>query len=141
MVQLAIENLSHEQLTEAWPVVRMSRSHANADWWTSEAAELMRRGGGVIAARAADGTIHGVATYEVSSKALLGRVIVVDTLITFELSRRAPARHALCEALELLASAFDCRSIILPLPSTGYGGKQANALYGLVDFQPPPDLA
>jgi len=141
MAQLAIEHLSHEQLPEAWPVVRMSHSHANADWWVAEAAELIKRGGGVLAARAADGAIHGVCTYEVARKALLGRVLAVDTLITFELSRRAPARHALYEALELLASAFACRSIILPLPSTGHVNHRTKALYGLLDFDRPPDGA
>lgn len=117
MQRFAIEHLSEEQLLEAWPVVRVSNAHANCDWWASEAAALIERGGGILAARAPDGSIHGVATYAVARKAPLGRILAVDTLISFELSRRAPARHALYEALELLASAFDCRSIVLPLPA------------------------
>ena len=139
MAPFAIEHLSEDRLAEAWPVVRMSHSHANADWWTSEAAVLIERGGGILAARGPDGTIHGVATYEVARKALLGRVLAVDTLITFELSRRAPVRHALCDALELLANAFDCRSIVLPLPSRGHVQHRAKMLFGLLDFDPPDD--
>jgi hypothetical protein len=139
MASFAIEHLGDDQLLDAWPVVRMSHSHANADWWMSEAAALIERGGGVLTARAPDGTIHGVATYHVGRKALLGRVLAVDTLVTFELSRRAPARCALCEALELLASAFDCRSIVLPLPSKGQVQHRAKMLYGLPDSGPEPD--
>lgn len=139
MPQFAIEHLSEDRLAEAWPVVRQSHSHANADWWISEGSALIERGGGILAARGPDGTIHGIATYEVSRKALLGRVLAVDALIAFELSRRAPVRHALCNALELLASAFDCRSIVLPLPSKGHVQHRAKALYGLPDSGPEPD--
>jgi uncharacterized membrane protein len=114
----------------------MSHSLAKADWWVSEGTALLERGGGIIAARAPDGILHGVATYEVAKKALLGRVLAVDTLITFELSRRAPARHALCQALDLLGHAFDCRSIVLPIPSKGYVQHRAKTIYGLLDFEP-----
>lgn len=136
MPQFAIEHLSESRLAEAWTVVRMSHSLANVDWWISEGTALILRGGGILAARGPDGAIHGVGTYEVVRKALLGRVLAVDTLITFELSRRAPVRHALCDALELLASAFDCRSIVLPLSSKGHLQHHAKAIYGLVDFEP-----
>jgi hypothetical protein len=137
MALFSIEHLSEDRLPDAWPIVRMSHSHANAEWWISEAKALIHRGGGILAARAPDGMIHGIATYEVTKKALLGRVLAVDTLITFELSRRAPARHALCDALELLASAFDCRSLVLPLPSKGHVQHRAKRLYGLLDFDTP----
>lgn len=137
----AIEHLGEDRLAEAWPVVCMAHSHANAEWWVSEAASLIERGGGVLAARGPDGAVHGVATYEVARKAPLGRVLVVDTLITFELSRRAPARHALYEALELLASAFDCRNIVLPLASKAHLQHRAKALYGLPYTGPEPDIA
>ena len=137
MAHFAIEHLSEDQLLEGWPVVSISHSHASPDWWLSEAAALIERGGGILAARAPDGSIHGIATYEVARKALLGRVLAVDTLIAFELSRRAPARHALCEALELLASAFDCRSTVLPLPSKAHVQHRAKTIYGLIDFEPP----
>ena len=140
MPQFAIEQLSEDQLPEAWPVVGMSHAHAKAAWWISEGAALIRRGGGVLAARAPDGTMHGIATYEVTRKARLGRVLAVDTLITFELSRRAPARHALCEALEMLATAFDCRSIVLPLPSKGHVQHRAKMLYGLPDLEVPDSI-
>jgi hypothetical protein len=138
MPRFAIEHLSDDRLPDAWPIVRMSHSHATADWWMSEASALIERGGGILAARAADGSIHGIATYEIVRKALVGRVLAVDTLISFELSRRAPARRALDEALELLASAFECRSIVLPL-AKGHAEHRANTLYGLHDPDPRPN--
>ena len=140
MAQFTIEHLSEDQLLDAWPVVCMSHSHASPDWWVSEGSALIERGGGILAARAPDGTIHGIATYEVTRRALLGRVLAVDTLIAFELSRRAPARHALCDALDLLASAFDCRSIVLPLPSKGHVEHRTKRLYGVERFDPSPDI-
>jgi len=139
MAQFTIEYLTKVQLPEAWPVVSMAHSHANADWWVAEGSALVERGGGILAARAPDGTIHGIATYEVARKPLLGRVLSVDTFITFELSRRAPARHALCEALELLGNVFDCRSIVLPLPSKGHLQHRAKAIHGLLDFDSSED--
>jgi hypothetical protein len=139
MGQFAIEHLSEDRLAEAWPVIQQSHSHANAGWWISEGTALLERGGGILAARASDGTVHGVATYEVARKGLLGRVLEVDLLIAFELSRRAPVRHALCDALEILTSAFDCRSIVLPLPSKGHVQHRAKMRYGLLDFEPPPN--
>lgn len=141
MSKFAVEHLSEDRLAEAWPVVCMSHSHANADWWISESAALIGRGGGVLAARAPDGTIHGVATYEVAKKGFLGRVLAVATLVTFELSRRAPARHALCDSLDLLGHAFDCRSVVLPLPSKGHVAPRAKWLYGVEGFDPSPDVA
>ena len=137
MPQFGIEHLSEERLAEAWAVARMSRSHAYCDWWVSESVALIARGGGILALRAPDHAIHGIATYEVARKARLGRVLLVDTLVAFELNGRAPVRHALRDALELLASAFDCRSILLPLPSKGHIRDRAKKLYGLMDFEPP----
>jgi hypothetical protein len=140
MARFAIEHLSEDRLAEAWPIVQQSHSYANADWWISEALALIERGGGVLAARGPDEAIHGVATYRVARKALLGRVLAIDTLITFELSRRAPARHALSEALALLGHAFDCRSVVLPA-SRGRVERTAKTLYGFPDLGPGPDIA
>lgn len=139
MPRFAIDHLNPNQLREAWPVVRMSDAHANCDWWMSEAAELIERGGGVLAARASDGNIHGVATYAIAKKAHVGRVLSVGTLVTFELCRRAPARRALYEALQLLASAFDCRTIVVPLPLKAHLQHGAKELYRRREFDQPFD--
>ena len=63
MAHFTVENLQKERLGEAWPVVQTSGLEANLDWWLTDAARLIDRGGGVLVARAPDGSIHGVATY------------------------------------------------------------------------------
>lgn len=115
MSQFIVENLQNEQLREAWPVVRTSGLEANVDWWVHNATELIERGGGVLAARAPDGGIHGVATYAVVGKLPHARVLAVEILITFELNRSAPARRTLCEALEQVATALNCTGMALSL--------------------------
>lgn len=141
MPRFAIEHLNADQLVEAWPIVRMARAHANCGWWMSEAEALIERGGGILVARAPGDAVYGVATYAVARKPVLGRVLAVDMLISFELSRRAPARQALYEALGLLASAFDCRGIVLPLPSKGGLERRSKRICGLPDSGPQPDPA
>ena len=140
MPRFVVDHLNPDQLREAWPIVRMSNAHANCDWWMSEARELIERGGGVIAARASDGNIYAVATYAVAKEMHVGRVLSVGTMVAFELSRRAPARRALYGALELLASAFDCRTIVLPLPLKAQFQHRAKELYGNRQFGSRPDV-
>ena len=111
----AVENLQKEQLREAWLVVRTSGLEANMDWWVTDATELIDRGGGVLAARAPDGGIHGVATYIVVGKLPFTRVLAVEILITFELNRSAPAGRALLEALEQVAAARNCAAVAMTL--------------------------
>lgn len=115
MSHFIVGDLQKEQLDEAWPVVRTSGLEANAEWWVHDAAELIERGGGVLAARAPDGSIHGIATYELVGKPPLAELLAVEILVTFELNRSAPARRTLCEALEQVATAFGCTGIAFPL--------------------------
>ena len=115
MSHFTVENLQKEQLREAWPVVRTSGFEANVDWWVTDATELIERGGGVLAARALDGGIHGVATYAVADKLSLEKVLAVEILIAFELNRSAPVRRTLCEALEQVAAALNCTGVALSL--------------------------
>ena len=112
MPHFAIERLELEQLQEAWPVVRMSGLHANLDWWLSDATQLMERGGGVLAVRAPDGSIHGIATFEPTGRP--ANRLAVEIFITFELSRGAPARRGLREGLDRVAAALDCTRIVWP---------------------------
>ena len=112
MPRFTIEHLGKEQLDEAWPLIHMSGAHVESNWWRTEAEELIKRGGGVLTARAADGSIHGIATYEAER----GR-LAVERLLTFELNRSAPCRRSLCAALEVLAAALDCGGVELPGPA------------------------
>ena len=100
MPNFAIEHLSTRQLSEAWPILHATRAVPVAVWWENEAKDLIRRGGGVLVARTADGSIHGLATYESVDRPHGGRLLEVGKLIAFELNRKEPVRHALCEALD-----------------------------------------
>ena len=60
---------------------------------------------------AEDGCLHGIATYEPITKGISGRVLNVEIMVAFELSRRAPVRQALCDALLGFARLFDCDSV------------------------------
>jgi ribosomal protein S3 len=72
----------------------------------------------VLVARAADGSIHGVATYERIATSR-GQLLTVEKLITFELNRRKPARRALCEALDRIADRLGCSGVALPIDVSG----------------------
>lgn len=114
MQQFSVQPLTKGQLEEAWPVVCSSGGFANIDWWVSDAAELIAGGGGVLVARAPDGRVQGLATFDRSSLAAQ-RILRVPLLITFELSRCSPARTALLHALKGIARKLDFDQIILPL--------------------------
>ena len=62
MPAFTIEHLDEHKLLDAWPLLRSAGVEPLPDWWENEALVLMRRGGGVLAARAPDGSVHGVAT-------------------------------------------------------------------------------
>lgn len=117
MLHFTIETLKHDRLADAWPVARMCAGHANPDWWVHEADLLIGRGGGVLAVRAPDGMVHGIATYEPIESQFSGRILAVDLLTTFELSRKAPAKSALCAALDDLSLALECDAVAFALPS------------------------
>lgn len=117
MQLFTVEHIEQELLESAWPVVRMAGEHFDSIWWQSEAEELIGRGGGVLAARGPDSAVYGIATYEPVKKRDLGQVLAVRTLITLDLARKAPARRALCSALDLVAGALGCTSVALPRPA------------------------
>lgn len=111
MPRFTIEHLAKDRLAEAWPIMRASAHQPQLEWWLNDAARLIDHGGGVLVARALDGTVHGVATYRLAARLHVGRVLSVETLITFELNRHMPVRRALCDALDTLSLDFECRGI------------------------------
>lgn len=116
MPAFTIEHLDQGKLLDAWPLLRSAGTEPLPDWWENEARALMERGGGVLIARAPDGLVHGVATYECVHRARAGSVLKVERFVTFELKREEPVKQALGGALHMIASAFCCSAIALPLP-------------------------
>lgn len=109
-----IEALKTRALHDAWPLVRTSGAYANEDWWTAEACAVINSGGGVLVARAADGCIHAVTSFQPTNRES-ERTLVVRTLITLELTSSEPARTALLGALERTATKLECSYLLLPL--------------------------
>jgi hypothetical protein len=131
-----IEHLDERKLLDAWPLLRLAGSDPLPDWWGNEAVELMSRGGGVLAARAPDGSIHGIATYECVHRPRAGSMLAVDRLVTYELNRKEPVKDALCGALRRIAAAFRCSAVALPLPAKACLRQRTRQIYGDV---PSPD--
>lgn len=114
MAEFTVQALKPNELSEAWPIVR-SGPYPNVDWWLSEAADLIRNGGGVLVARAQDGRIYGVASFDAPAHLATERVLNIRLLISFDLSLSSPARDALLRSLRRIAGRLECRHIIAPL--------------------------
>lgn len=116
MPELDLIELDQDELALAWPLVRASSPELQLYGWQAFAEALIDRGGGVLAAAAPDRTLHGIATYEAIDKPTFGRVLHVDTLVTFELSSRAPTRKLLVSALGRLSAALACSATVISAP-------------------------
>jgi hypothetical protein len=109
MPPVIVEHLSEPQLAEARAMVELGGGSPQG--WDAEAAALIRRGGGVLAARAPDGALHGLASYEIVERRGAGRELAVGRLIAFELNRRQPVRNELVGALQRISEARGCTSV------------------------------
>jgi hypothetical protein len=112
--QVNVEALTTEKLGEAWALARCSGAYANEDWWIAEGTDLIAAGGGVLGARARDGGLHGVATFQAPRRPN-DDTLVVPMLVTFELSRTAPARTLLLNSLKRVATKLECTHVLLPV--------------------------
>lgn len=113
MPNFVVENLKRDRLLDAWPIVRICGPQTNPLWWVNDAKQLIERGGGVLAARALDHIVHGIATFEPLDDRYRGRILAVQELLSFELSEAAPVRRALCDALDDLSLALGCNGIAI----------------------------
>lgn len=120
MPQFTILQLEPEELARAWPLVRLVAPWLDPDGWQQSAEKLLSSGGGVIAVVAPDGCFHGLATYELTRRRTMGQALVIRTFVTFELSRRAPVKAFLCDAIERISAALGCDAIVIAEPPGGY---------------------
>lgn len=120
MLNFTVTELDRRDLPAAWPLVRAAAPGLDLDRWQAFAEALVERGGGVVGVEAEDGGFQGIATYEPVEKLHSGRVLQVDTLVTFELARRAPMRRVLCEGLDRLAARLGCEAVAVSIPSRSY---------------------
>lgn len=130
MDRFTATHLEREQLGEGWPLIRTSAPELSAADWTHFAERLLAAGGGVLGVRAADGRLHGLATYRVEEALRSGRTLGADNIVTFELHRDAPARGTLLAALERVARAFGCVSLSVSMASRGYAERNSHKADG-----------
>lgn len=124
MSRFTVMHLQESRFDETLPLVRMSAPLVTLERWRQFTRWLCDNGGGVLAAFAGDGRPHGIAAYRADESLIHGRTLQVEPMVTFEINRSAPARATLCEALELLAAAKGCDSLIIATGSRGYADPQ-----------------
>jgi hypothetical protein len=125
MTRFTVTHLHAERIADAFPLVRMAAPEVSLDQWGRYADWLCRADGGVLAAYAGNGTLHGIAAYCRDDSLRYGRALRTDLIVTFELSRDAPARSALLEALALIALAKGCENLTVSMPGRGYANPQS----------------
>ena len=120
MSRFMVIHLQEDRLDQALPLARMAAPLLTPEHWREFVRLLAKDDGGILAAIAGDGRTHGVAAYRIQQGLTYGRALRVEPMVTFEISRSAPARTALCDALELLALAKACDSLVIATSSRGY---------------------
>lgn len=125
MNRFTVIHLQEDRLDQTLPLARMAAPLVTPEQWREFACSLSDKKGGILAAFAGDGRAHGVAAYRLEESLVHGLTLRVEPMVTFELSRSAPARAVLCQALELLAAAKGCGSLMIATASRGYADPQS----------------
>ena len=103
----------------AYALVRTAMPDVSAKQWYDYARHA-RDDGGLLGLVGAQGTLFGFLSYRNGESLRYGRVLHIDHFVTFELSRSAPGRRALCEVVEALARQQGCAAIEVRLDGGGY---------------------
>lgn len=112
MPDLTATPIDKEELPFVWPLVRSGGYDLGLTGWLLDGRSLIARGGTILAARAPDSTFFGVAACEAVDQGKV-RVLQVATFVAFELSRDAPVRRALTDAIEKLSEELGCGAIAM----------------------------
>ncbi len=113
-------------MAEAYPLIRCV-SAVSLEGWQDFGRRLEERGGGIVAVRAEDCKVHGVAAYLPIVSLKHGKALRVDSIAAFEFGHSAPVREALSIALDDLARAQGCKAVLIGLDASGH-------------LRPPSDL-
>jgi hypothetical protein len=111
--------LSGDRLGDALPLVRMSIPGMTETRWLAHCHQMIRLGGGALAAAASDDVLHGIASWRPDDDLRLGRVLRVEIIVALELSAANPVGTALCDALEALCAEHEAIGVALSLPVRG----------------------
>ena len=107
---MTVKSIGCGDLPDVYPLVRAA-TRVSLDRWTEFGAELLREGGGVLAVRAPDLCIHGVAAYRPTRDLRHDRCLDVEVIVAFDLRDDDRIRKALCRELERIAKRRGCKAV------------------------------
>ncbi len=115
MPELRVETIQHDSLADVYPLVR-SGTRVPLERWMEFGIELLRTGGGVLAVKAPDHCIHGVAAYRPGRDLRHKESLDVDVFVAFDLRGDDSIRNALCSELDRIATELGCKSVNFTVP-------------------------
>lgn len=105
-------------MAEAYPLIRR-QAKVGPERWEEFGREITGRGGGVLAVRAEDKRVHGVAAYLPVASLRHGSALRVEAIAAFELGHVSLVRNALSAALDELARTLRCEVVMVSLDAKG----------------------
>lgn len=124
MPSLEVKELESDRMAEAYPLIRRT-ARASPDRWAKFGRDLAARGGGVLAAFAEDGRVHGVAAYLPVVSLKHGKALRVEAIAAFELGHASLVRNTLSAALDQLARQKDCVAVMISLDAKGLSSSRS----------------
>jgi len=124
MPRLTACSLEADSMAEAFPLIRRL-ARVCLDQWQEFGRRLAERGGGIVAVRAEDHMVHGVAAWLPIASLRHGKALRVEAIAAFELGRSAPVRKALANALDSVARNHGCSVVLVGLDARGVGKPQS----------------
>ena len=119
MPQFTVAELRPDQLDDAYPLIRAVAPNATPAEWRAYIEDMTARGGTVLALTSGNETLHGLLTVHRQRSLRHGEILFVNNFVTFELSRSAPGRRALCAAVEDMARRTGAGAIHLLVANRG----------------------
>lgn len=129
MPNLSVSNLQPEQMMEAYPLVRRS-ARVEASDWARFGSKLTEQGGGILAVRAEDGQVHGIAAYLPVANLRHGKALRVEAFAAFELGHVSLVRNRLSSALDSLAREQGCQVVMISLEAKGVSSPRSRRRRG-----------
>ena len=114
-----VSELEEHELVPAFALVRTLAPDVSLERWLGYAHEIKRRGG-ILALRGAQEALFGLLTWREEDCLRIGRVLLIENFIVFELSGASPGRKALCQAAEALAFERGYSAVRLVIGGKGY---------------------
>jgi hypothetical protein len=129
MPRLSVSNLEADGMAEAYPLIRR-QARVGAERWQEFGRQLASRGGGVLAVRAEDERVHGVAAYVPVVSLRHGTALRVEAIAAFELGHVALVRNTLSAALDELARRLGCEVVMVSLDARGLSSPRSRRRRG-----------